>query len=183
MTVPVPDFPILVDEARVRKRIAEMAEALRGDPELRWVAVLHGARHFADALCRNLGRPAGEYDTVRVSSYGAGTVSSGRIELVKDLSSSPEGQRIAILEDIVDTGRTVHWLRERFLERGAQSVEVHTLLSKPSRRVVEVELEGVGFEIPDEFVIGFGMDVAGRFRELPYIAVYDESIERASRSA
>lgn len=134
------------------------------------VAVLEGARTFTEQLTKLLpGRP--RYHEVRASSYGAGTVSSGKV-VVTGSAPPVAGQRVLLVEDIVDTGRTIDKLRAWLLELGAVDVRVATLLSKPSRRVVTVPLDYVGFEIPDEFVIGYGMDYAGKYRELPDVVIY-----------
>jgi hypoxanthine phosphoribosyltransferase len=168
-------FPVLIDQHALQRRIGAMAEELARDLPLRdtvFVAVLEGARIFAQALLGRLpGRPG--FATVRVSSYGSGTVSSGKVQLVQDLETPVAGKTVVLIEDIVDTGRTVQFLAEHFRKGGAREVRVVTLLSKPSRRVVQAALDLVGFEIPDQFVIGFGMDADGKYRELPHIAVFE----------
>ncbi len=169
------DFEVLIERAQLQRRIRELATAIAasfGDPPPVLVAVMEGARAFADALSQLLpGRPC--YREVRAASYGTGTVSTGSVALHDDDALGVAGQRVLLLEDIVDTGRTVQRLCAHLRAKGAIEVRVVALLSKPSRRVVDVRLDWVGFEIPDRFVIGFGMDVGGRYRELPYIAVYD----------
>ncbi len=173
-TEPQPEaFRVLIDRPTLLQRIAELAREVRAafpaEPPC-LVAVMDGARVFATELARHLpGFPAAH--AVRASSYGHGTQSSGQVLLAA--SAIPvEGRPVVILEDIVDTGRTIDKLRTWLLAHGAVEVRVCTLLSKPSRRVVAVALDWVGFEIPDEFVIGFGMDVDGRYRDLPHVAVY-----------
>ncbi len=175
-------FPVLIDGQTIARRIQDLARELRvrGDGEPHFIAVLDGARIFADKLLQALGREAGAYDSIQLASY-SGTESTGTVRIVKDLGQDVRGKRVVILEDIVDTGRTILALRKLLFERGARSVETLTLLSKPSRRVVEVPLEGVGFEVPDLFVIGFGMDLDGKYRELPYVGVYQA--DEAERSA
>ena len=139
------------------------------------VAVLEGARTFADQLCRKLpGKP--RHHGIRASSYGSGTVSSGRVEVVATEELPVKDRVVLVIEDIVDTGHTAQKLREHLMELGASEVKSVTLLSKPSRRVVHIELDWVGFEIPDEFVIGFGMDADGKYRELDHIAVYKQAM-------
>jgi hypoxanthine phosphoribosyltransferase len=171
------DFPTLIDRATIERRIEEIAGEIRRDhpaapPVL--VAVMEGARVFATHLARRLpddGLDALPFHAIRASSYGAGTASSG-VPLVTGGDGIPvRGQDLLLVEDIVDTGRTVATLKEHFLARGARSVAVVTLLSKPARRLVEVELRYVGFAIPDAFVVGFGMDHAGRYRDLDRIAL------------
>lgn len=171
-------FPVLIDSQTIQRRIQEMASELRhseGENPL-LLSVLEGALPFTRQLCRLLGRNVEDFDRIKLSSYGDGMVSQGKIDVVRDMQEDPEGKRIVILEDIVDTGRTLAFLRERLLTRGAASVEIYTLLDKPSRRVVDVPLTCVGFEIPDKFVLGFGLDVAGEYRDLPYIGVFEASV-------
>jgi hypoxanthine phosphoribosyltransferase len=170
-------FPVLIDERTLLRRIRELAEDVRraGEAAPYPIAVLDGARIFADALCRCWGRP-GAYDTIKAASYGAGTVSSGRVEIVREASGDLRGRRVVLVEDIVDTGRTVAVLIDHLRARGAASVDVCTLLSKPARRIVAVPLTWIGFEIPDKFVVGYGMDLDGRYRELPYVGVYSREM-------
>ena len=171
-------FPTLIPSDVLRRRIADLAVEIGTafPAELPcMVAVLEGARTFADHLCRKLpGKP--RHHGIRASSYGSGTVSSGRVELVATEELPVKDRVVLVIEDIVDTGRTAQKLREHLLGLGANEVKIVTLLSKPSRRVVDIELAWVGFEIPDEFVIGFGMDADGRYRELDHIAVYKQAL-------
>ena len=140
--------------------------------------MIEGARPFARLLQRLLpGQPP--LHEVRASSYGAGTQSSGTVRLSGTDGVPAHGRDVLLLEDIVDTGRTIAALRQHFLAAGATHCRVATLLSKPSRRVVDLDLDYVGFEIPDEFVLGFGMDLDGRYRELPDVVVYEAEVERA----
>lgn len=175
-------FRVLIPHDAVVRRIRELADSLRRDfpaaPPLP-VVVIEGARMFARHLQRLLPWDF-PWHEMRASSYGTGTVSSGSVQLGPQNGFDVAGRSVLLVEDIVDTGRTIAALRERFLAQGAREVRVATLLSKPSRRVVEVALEYVGFEIPDEFVIGFGMDYAGRYRELEEVVVYEESRATAS---
>jgi len=176
---PPKGFPVLIDRPSLDFRIAEMARELldagEADPHL--ICVLDGGRTFADRICKAMGREAGAYDTIKLASYGAGTTSSGAVRIVKEMSLEVRGRRVVILEDIVDTGRTLAFLKRILLERGAASIEICTLLDKPSRRVVDVDVDLAGFEIPDVFVIGFGMDLNGRYRDLPYVGIYEEASE------
>ena len=172
-------FRVLIARAELDERVAELARAIAAahvhEPPL-FVAVLEGARRFADELTRQLpGQP--RWHGIRASSYGAGTVSRGTVEVREGDGLDVEGRNVLLLEDIVDTGRTVATLRAHVLGRGALTVEVVALLSKPARRTAAVDLTHVGFEIEDHFVIGFGMDVAGRYRELPEIVIYDARSE------
>lgn len=181
MTAAHPSFPVVITRDAILRRVHELARALAsdfGDEPPCLLAVMDGARVFADHLRRLLpGQPP--YAEVRAKSYGAQMVSSGRVDIVLPREFDVRDRAVVLLEDIVDTGRTVQALVDRLRALGTREVRVATLLSKPSRRVVEVALHYVGFEIPDEFVIGFGMDVAGRYRELPHIAVYQAELERA----
>jgi hypoxanthine phosphoribosyltransferase len=176
-----PSFPVVIARQAILRRIHELARALASDfadAPPRLLAVMDGARVFADHLRRLLpGQP--QFAEVRAKSYGTGTVSSGRVEITMPPGFDVRDCDVVLLEDIVDTGRTVQALVDRLRADGARDVRIATLLSKPSRRVVRVDLHYVGFEIPDEFVIGFGMDVAGRYRDLPYVGVYRAELERA----
>lgn len=176
-----PAFPVVISRDDILRRVHELARELtklHADAPPVYIAVMDGARVFADCLRRVLpGQPA--YLEVRAKSYGDGTVSSGKVELITGANLEVAGRTVVLIEDIVDTGRTIAALDQKLRSMGAVDVRVAALLSKPSRRVVQVALHYVGFEIPDEFVIGFGMDVAGRYRDLPYVGVYREELERA----
>lgn len=176
-------FRVLLPQQEVLSRIGEMAaHIVRDDPDEppMLVAVVEGARTFAARLrCFLPGCPI--VHEVKASSYGTGTVSSGEVSIGSGSDLRVSGCRVLLIEDIVDTGRTIEALRRRFLGAGARSCRVATLLTKPSRRVVDVPIDYVGFSIPDEFVIGFGMDHAGHYRELPDIVVYEP--EAAAESA
>ena len=175
-----PPFRVLFAHDLIVRRVRELARAIAADapgqPPL-LVAVIEGARPFARLLQQFLpgGLPVHE---VRASSY-RGTASTGTVRLSGAAELAVGGQDVLLVEDIVDTGRTVDALRQHVLAGGARSCRVASLLSKPSRRVVPVAIDHLGFEIPDEFVVGFGMDVDGRFRELRDIVVYDAAVERA----
>jgi hypoxanthine phosphoribosyltransferase len=180
-----PPFRILLDHDTIRRRVRELARQIDGDmhgepPCL--VIVIEGARTFGRLLQEYLpgNLPLRE---IRAQSYGNGTVSSGRVAVDGGGDIDCRGRCVLLIEDIVDTGRTIAELRQHFLARGARAVKIVTLLTKPSRRVVEVPLDYTGFVIPDEFVIGFGMDLAGRYRELPDVVVYDEAVEKAAGGA
>jgi hypoxanthine phosphoribosyltransferase len=169
-------FRVMIARELIARRIGELATAVAADhaepPCL--VAVLEGARTFATALQARLpGRPV--LHEIRASSYGDGMRSSGMVRVLTGHDVPVQDRDVLLIEDIVDTGRTVAALREHLLAAGARSFRVATLLTKPAHRCVEVEMDYTGFEIPDEFVIGFGMDLAGRFRELRDVAVFDEA--------
>lgn len=178
---PFPPFRILIAHEQIQRRTAELARAIAavapGEPPM-LAAVIEGARPFARLLQRLLPGQLPVHE-VRASSYGAGTTSSGEVRLTAGQDLPVRGRHVLLLEDIVDTGRTVDAVQRHFLAAGAASCRVAALLSKPARRVVPVSVDHVGFEIPDEFVLGFGMDVGGRWRELPDIVVYDPEVERA----
>ena len=140
---------------------------------LHLVAVLKGSFMFLADLCRALPRPV-TIDFVRISSYGSGTRSTGTVHFLQE-PDDVAGRHVLIVEDIVDTGETLHALRDRFLAQQAASVRTVCLLDKPNRRVRDVPLEFIGFTIDDVFVVGYGLDLAERHRELPYIAVVPSS--------
>lgn len=184
-----PPFRVMFSRDQILRRTHELARSIEDDlravgavapPCL--VAVIEGARPFARQLQKVLPGNLPVHE-VRASSYAKGQVSSGTVAVSGGAEIPCAGRHVLLLEDIVDTGRTIAALRQHFLAAGALSCRVATLLSKPSRRVVEVELHYVGFEIPDEFVLGFGMDLDGRYRELPDVVVYEAHVERAFHHA
>lgn len=168
---PPADSAELISAADLERRIVELAAAIApsfDDEPPVVVAVLEGARTFAEQLCALLpGRP--RPFSIRASSYGAGTVSTGKVSIDGGEEIPVRAQRLLLVEDIVDTGRTLLALREHFTALGAADIATVTLLSKPARRVVSVPLDHVGFEIADRFVVGFGMDLDGQYRDLPMI--------------
>jgi hypoxanthine phosphoribosyltransferase len=179
--VPSPDHDlrqdvarILIDEERIQARVAELAAevqtAYRDIDDLLLICVLKGAFVFLADLSRALTRPH-ELDFMATSSYGAGTSSSGAVRIVMDLKQDIAGRHVLIVEDIIDSGRTLDYLLRTFLARSPASLRICTLLNKPSRRAVSVPVDFVGFEIPDEFVVGYGLDFDEIYRNLPYIAV------------
>jgi hypoxanthine phosphoribosyltransferase len=153
--------------------VAGLARQLRdeySDRELLLVGLLKGALPFMIDLARSLSRQV-EMDFMAVSSYGASTRSSGIVRIVKDLGVSLEGRHVLVVEDIVDSGRTLAYVLEMLRARQPASVRVCALLSKPSRRETNVQLDYVGFDIPDVFVVGYGLDFAERYRNLPFIGI------------
>src|SRR5438067_2662530 len=165
---------ILLSADQIQKRVAELAGELRRDSpdDLHLIAVLKGAFIFLSDLVRHLdGRVS--LDFMALSSYAKGTTSSGEVRLLKDLDTSLDGRDVVIVEDIVDTGLTLNYLQDILRARGPRTLRTACLLSKPSRRQVEVRVEYVGFEIPDRFVVGYGLDFAEQYRNLPYIAVIE----------
>ena len=157
-------------QARVREMGVEIAKDYAGkEPHL--VGVLKGAFAFMTDLCRSIELPL-TLDFIAVSSYGATTKSTGEVQLVKDLDTGLDGRDLLVVEDIVDTGLTLNYLLKVLRARGPRSVKVAALLSKPSRRLVETPLDYVGFTIPDEFVVGYGLDHNQRYRNLSDIMIY-----------
>jgi hypoxanthine phosphoribosyltransferase len=168
---------VLISEEDIRRRITSLAgEIERSYPdsdEIHLVAVLKGGFMFMADLVRAMSERV-TMDFMAVSSYGKGTTSSGQVRVLKDLDSNLEGRRIILVEDIVDTGLTLHYLQELLKARAPRSLKTACLLSKPSRRKVEIDVDFVGFTIEDHFVVGYGLDYAERYRNLPYIAVLEQ---------
>ena len=167
---------VLIPEEDIRKRISEMAaelsEKYKGE-EVLLVGILTGSVFFLADLAQKMTIPV-EIDFMAASSYGSGTESSGRVLITKDLARSIEGDHVIIVEDIVDTGQTLHLLTEMLIERNPASLELAVLLNKPSRRKVCLDADYVGFDIPDAFVVGWGLDYDQKYRDLPYIGVIKE---------
>ena len=167
---------VLISADDIQKRVRELAEEINRDyPEdaqLHLVSVLKGAFMFLGDLIRAMHRPV-SIDFMAVSSYGKSTSSSGEVRLLKDLDSGLEGRNVIIIEDIVDTGLTLAYLQEILHARGPKTLKTACLLSKPSRRVVDVKVDYIGFTIEDRFVVGYGLDYADQYRNLPYLAVLD----------
>ncbi len=168
---------ILLSEAQIQKRIAEMAQDIRRDfpDDLHVIAVLKGAFIFLSDLARHISGHV-PLDFMAVSSYAKGTTSSGEVKMVKDLDTALDGRNVIIVEDIVDTGLTLSYLQKILLERHPKSLRTACLLSKPSRRKVDVPVEYVGFTIEDRFVVGYGLDYAEQYRNLPYITVLEPQL-------
>lgn len=164
---------VMISEEEVEKRIARLAEQISTDYEGRTVhlvCILKGSIFFTCELAKRLTVPV-TLDFMSVSSYGNDTKSSGVVKLVKDLDEPLEGKDVIVIEDIIDSGRTLSYLLENLSSRNPRSLRLCTLLDKPERRVKDVKVDYIGFEIPDEFVIGYGLDYAQRYRNLPYIGV------------
>ena len=163
---------VLVDEATLHARIAELGAEITDDyrgRDLLLVGVLKGAIFFMADLMRQLDIPC-EVDFMAISSYGAGVDSSGVVRILKDLDISVEGRNVLVVEDIIDSGLTLSYLLRNLEAREPASLEVCALLTKPERRKVDTPARYVGFEIPDKFAIGYGLDYAERYRNLPYVA-------------
>ncbi len=169
---------VLIEEATLQERIAVLGAELTRDyrgRDLFLVGVLKGAIFFMADLMRRIEVPC-EVDFMAISSYGAGVDSSGVVRILKDLDVTIEGRNVLIVEDIVDSGLTLSYLMRNLEARNPASLEVCALLTKPERRTNEVECRYVGFEIPNRFVIGYGLDFAERYRNLPYIGVLSEEL-------
>ena len=169
---------VLVTEEQIKTRITELAKEIDSHyagKDLLLVGVLKGAVMFMADMSRAL-QSRVQMDWMAVSSYGSGTTSSGVVRILKDLDTDVLGKNVLIVEDIVDSGLTLSWLVSNLEARGAASVEVVTLLRKPEAAKVEVDVRWVGFEIPNEFVVGYGLDWNERYRTLPGIAVLSPSV-------
>jgi len=164
---------VLLTEEQIRQRARELGQQISTDykgQDLLLVCVLKGAITFLADLMREITIPHA-IDFMAISSYGASTESSGVVRILKDLDSNIEGRNVLIVEDIIDTGRTLSYITRNLRTRRPKSLRICTLLSKPSRREIEIPLHYVGFEIPNKFVIGYGLDFAEIYRSLPYIGV------------
>lgn len=166
---------VLISEEEIAARICEMgkeiSEYYKGE-EVHLVSVLKGGVFFTCELAKRLTVPV-SIDFMSVSSYGNGTSSSGVVKVIKDLDEAIEGKNVLVVEDIIDSGRTLSYLLENLKSRKPKSLRLCTLLDKPDRRVVEVPVAYTGFAIPDEFVVGYGLDYMQHYRNLPYIGVVD----------
>ena len=166
---------VLISEEEVDKKVREIAEQISADyagKSIHLICILKGSVMFACELAKRLTVPV-TLDFMSVSSYGAGTTSSGVVRIVKDLDEPLEGKDVLIVEDIVDTGRTLAHLIEVLKTRKPESVRLCTLLDKPDRRVAEVDVEYTCFQIPDKFVVGYGLDYDQKYRNLPYVGVLE----------
>ena len=162
---------ILITEEEIAARLDEMAAQIDADYEgedLLLIGVLKGAVYVMADLSRRLHHGT-QMDWMAVSSYGSGTKSSGVVRILKDLDTDLTGRHVLIVEDIIDSGLTLSWLAGNLSSRGAASVEIATLLRKPEAAKVEVDVKYVGFDIPNEFVVGYGLDYAERYRNIPFI--------------
>ena len=166
---------VLIPEEQVEEKIKEMAEQISGDSgdeRITLICILKGSVFFSCELAKHIKGPV-LLDFMSVSSYGDDTKSSGVVKIIKDLDEPLEGKNVLVVEDIIDSGRTLSYLLENLQARKPKSLKLCTLLDKPERRVVDVNVDYTGFQIPDEFVVGFGLDYAQRYRNLPYIGVLE----------
>ncbi|HXW59893.1 MAG TPA: hypoxanthine phosphoribosyltransferase [Solirubrobacteraceae bacterium] len=176
---------VLVSAADLQRRVAELGEEISRDyagRSLLLVGVLKGAVLFVSDLMRSIDTPV-EIDFMAVASYGSATDSSGVVRILKDLDASIEGRDVLIVEDIVDSGLTLQYLMRNLGSRNPRTLEVCALLTKPQRRKVELPTRYVGFEIPDRFVVGYGLDHSERHRNLPFVAVLQHGREPAQASS
>jgi hypoxanthine phosphoribosyltransferase len=168
----------LIDRERLQRRVAELGEEVSADyagRDLLLVGVLKGAVFFMADLMRHLAIPC-EIDFMAISSYGDSTDSSGVVRILKDLDINIEGRDVLVVEDIIDSGLTLSYLMRNLEARDPASLEICALLTKPERREIDVPVRYVGFEIPNRFVIGYGLDFAERYRNLPYVGVLDPNL-------
>ncbi len=167
------NIKVMISEEEVQKRIEELADQISKDYEgksVHLICILKGSVFFSCDLAKRISVPV-TIDFMSVSSYGNELVSSGRVRIVKDLDESIQDKDVLIVEDIIDSGRTLAYLVELLSARSPRSLNICTLLDKPERRVTDVKVKYVGFEIPDEFVVGYGLDYQQNLRNLPYIGV------------
>lgn len=168
--------PVLISAADLKARVESLSQEIRRDfgagNSVHLVSVLKGAFIFLSDLVRTIEGPV-TCDFIAVSSYGSGSTTSGEVRLTKDLDQSLEGKDVIIVEDIVDTGLTLQYLQQILSAREPRTLKTACLLSKPSRRKVDVHVDYIGFTIEDRFVVGYGLDYGERFRNLPYIGLFE----------
>jgi hypoxanthine phosphoribosyltransferase len=168
---------VLIDEATLAARIEELAAAIAASAprDLIAIPIMTGAFVFAADLLRALHRHglAPEVDFIQIASYGAGTESSGRTELLRDLQAEVAGRDALLIDDILESGRTLAFAKQLLLERGARRVLIAALLEKPHKKQIEINADFIGFACPDRFVVGYGMDYAGNYRQLPFVGALD----------
>lgn len=167
------NITVMIEEEEVNQKIKELADRISTDfagESVHLVCVLKGGSYFMCELSKRITIPV-TIDFMQVSSYGSETKSSGVVKIVKDLDEPIRDKNVIVIEDVVDSGRTLSYLLEMLKERQPKTLKLCTLLDKPERRVVSVNVDYTGFEIPDEFVVGYGLDYAQKYRNLPYIGV------------
>ena len=169
---------ILVTEEEITLKVKELGKQITEDykdRDLMLIGILKGAVIFMSELAQNIELPV-QMDFMAVSSYGKSSVSTGEVRIIKDLDFSVEGRNLLIVEDIIDTGYTLSYLIDNLKKRGAKSVKVCTLLDKPERRKADIHVDYLGFVVPDEFIVGYGLDYAEQYRNLPYVAALKEEV-------
>jgi hypoxanthine phosphoribosyltransferase len=169
---------ILIDEDILQEKVKELGKKITEDykgKDLLLVCVLKGAVVFVSDLMKRIDLPL-EVDFMAISSYGSSTKSSGVVRILKDLNNQIEGRNLLIVEDIIDSGLTLSYLIENLKARGPASIEICTILDKPDGRKTDIDIKYTGFTVPDEFVIGYGLDYSEKYRNLPYVAVLKEEV-------
>ncbi len=169
---------VLISEEMLREKVSELAAQISSDyagKDLVLVSILKGGFVFAADLCRAITIPAA-IDFMAVSSYGSSSKTSGVVKILKDLDKPVEGKDILIVEDILDSGITLSYLKELLIQRGVNSLKICTILNKPSRRQADIKPDYLGFDIPDEFVVGYGLDYDEKYRNLPFVGILKREI-------
>ena len=170
---------ILITEEEIKDAAKKLAEQIQrdyeGEDEIVFVGLLKGSVQFMADLLKNIDMMC-TIDFMCVSSYGKNTKSTGRVNIIKDLSEPIDDKNVVIVEDIIDSGNTLSFIKKYFTAKNAKSVRICTLLNKPSRREVEIDVDYIGFDVPDEFVVGYGLDYLEYYRNLPYIGVLKPEI-------
>lgn len=169
---------VLLTEEQIEEKVRELGETLTTEYQDKFplaIGILKGAMPFMSDLMKRVDTYI-EMDYMDVSSYGNATVSSGEVKIIKDLNTSVEGRDILIIEDIIDSGMTLSYLVDLFKYRKAKSIKLVTLLDKPTGRKVDLKADYVGFEVPDAFVVGYGLDYAEKYRNLPYVGVLKKEV-------
>lgn len=170
------DFKVFISEEQIEKRLCELAKQIEKDyegKEITVICVMRGACFFTVNLTLKIKNPI-KFEFIQLSSYEDKKESSGKVRIVNDLRNSIEGKDVLVIEDIIDTGRTMDFLTNYLKHKKPNSIKICTLADKPSRRVVEVHADYIGFTVPDKFIIGYGFDFDNKYRNLPYIACLDE---------
>ena len=169
------ELKVLIDEKTLQEKIEELAERIMKDYEgkdLTFICILKGSVLFTVDLAKKIKNNV-RFEFIRVSSYGSSTVSSGKINMILDLQDSIEGKDVIIIEDIIDTGRTLSYLREYLKDKNPASLKICTLLDKKERREFDIEPDYTAFDIPDKFVVGYGLDYDENYRNLPFVGYFD----------
>lgn len=169
------NIKVLISEEEIDTRIKKLGEEISKEyagKQIHLICILKGGAFFMTELSKHITVPV-SIDFMSVSSYGDSTVSSGRVKIVKDLDDSIQGKDVLVVEDIIDSGRTLSYLMDLLKNRLPASIKICTLLDKPERREVEVDVAYTGFKIPDEFVVGYGLDYMQKYRNLPYVGVVE----------
>lgn len=169
---------VMFTKEQIAEKVAELGEQISRDykgKKLVTIGILKGCFVFMADLCRHIHDVEISTFFMQASSYGASTKTTGNVQIVQDLEIDISGEDVLIVEDILDSGYTLSYIKSLLLDRGAKSVKICTIFSKPARHKVPLEAEYMGFEIPDEFVVGYGLDVAERYRNLPYLGVVEEA--------